>query len=81
MAGPNKPHQRLPLSSVKQEFQDDFTPSGKTAEAVGFGTLPEGAVVIASITSCTNTSNPSLVMGAGIVAKKAVEKGSRCLLM
>ena len=75
MAGPNKPHQRLPLSSVKQEFQDDFTPSGKTAEAVGFGTLPEGAVVIASITSCTNTSNPSLVMGAGIVAKKAVEKG------
>jgi aconitate hydratase len=75
MAGPNKPHQRLPLSGVKQEFQEDFMPSGKTADAVGVGTLPEGAVVIASITSCTNTSNPSLVMGAGIVAKKAVEKG------
>lgn len=75
MAGPNKPHQRLPLSEVKQEFQEDFSPSGKSAEAEGVGTLPEGAVVIASITSCTNTSNPSLVMGAGIVAKKAVEKG------
>ena len=76
MAGPNKPHQRLPLSGVKQEFFiEDFMPSGKTADAVGVGTLPEGAVVIASITSCTNTSNPSLVMGAGIVAKKAVEKG------
>jgi aconitate hydratase len=75
MAGPNKPHQRLPLSGVKQEFQEDFSPSGKRAEAEGVGTLPEGAVVIASITSCTNTSNPSLVMGAGIVAKKAVEKG------
>jgi len=75
IAGPNKPHQRLPLSGVKQEFQEDFAPSGKTAEAEGVGTLPEGAVVIASITSCTNTSNPSLVMGAGIVAKKAVERG------
>lgn len=75
MAGPNKPHQRLPLSGVKKEFQEDFTPSGKTADATGVGVLPEGAVVIASITSCTNTSNPSLVMGAGIVAKKAVEKG------
>ena len=64
----------VPLSGVKQEFQEDFSPSGKHAEAVGVGSLPEGAVVIASITSCTNTSNPSLVMGAGIVAKKAVEK-------
>jgi aconitate hydratase len=41
----------------------------------GYGTLKEGAIVIASITSCTNTSNPGLVMGAGLIAKKAVEKG------
>jgi len=75
VAGPNKPHQRLPLGELKQEFNDDFQPSGKEVEVPGFGTLKDGAVVIASITSCTNTSNPGLVMGAGLVAKKAVEKG------
>ncbi len=75
VAGPNKPHQRLPLAELKKEFNDDFHPSGKEVEVPGFGTLKDGAVVIASITSCTNTSNPGLVMGAGLVAKKAVEKG------
>ncbi|HSR87382.1 MAG TPA: aconitate hydratase AcnA, partial [Pontiella sp.] len=75
IAGPRKPHERLPLSSVKKEFNDDFKPSGKEVTVEGHGTLKDGAVVIASITSCTNTSNPSLVMGAGIVAKKAAEKG------
>jgi aconitate hydratase len=75
IAGPRKPHERLPLSAVKQEFNDDFKPTGKEVAVEGYGTLKDGAVVIASITSCTNTSNPSLVMGAGIVAKKAAEKG------
>jgi aconitate hydratase len=75
VAGPNKPHQRLPLAELKKEFNADFQPSEKEVEVPGFGTLKDGAVVIASITSCTNTSNPSLVMGAGLVAKKAVEKG------
>ena len=75
VAGPNKPQQRLAIGELKQEFNDDFSPSGKEVEVPGFGTLKDGAVVIASITSCTNTSNPGLVMGAGIIAKKAVEKG------
>ncbi len=75
IAGPRKPHERLPLSAVKPEFNDDFKPSDKEVDVPGHGTMKDGAVVIASITSCTNTSNPSLVMGAGIVAKKAAEKG------
>lgn len=75
IAGPSRPHQRLPLTAVKQEFNDDFKPTAKSVEVPGYGTLKDGAVVIASITSCTNTSNPSLVMGAGLIAKKAVEKG------
>jgi aconitate hydratase len=75
VAGPNKPHQRLPLAELKKEFNDDFKPSDRAVEVPGFGTLKDGAVVIASITSCTNTSNPGLIMGAGLIAKKAVEKG------
>jgi aconitate hydratase len=75
IAGPRKPHERLALSAVKPEFIKDFKPGDKEVDVPGHGTLKDGAVVIASITSCTNTSNPSLVMGAGIVAKKAVEKG------
>ena len=75
VAGPNKPQQRLAIGELKQGFNDDFSPSANEVEVPGFGTLKDGAVVIASITSCTNTSNPGLVMGAGIIAKKAVEKG------
>jgi aconitate hydratase len=75
IAGPSRPHERLPLTAVKKEFNDDFNPTEKAIEVEGFGTMRDGAVVISSITSCTNTSNPSLVMGAGLVAKKAVEKG------
>ncbi len=75
VAGPNKPQQRLAIGELKQGFNDDFSPSANEIEVPGFGTLKDGAVVIASITSCTNTSNPGLVMGAGIIAKKAVEKG------
>ncbi len=75
VAGPNKPQQRLPLNALKNEFVTDFQPTEKEVEVPGYGTLKDGAVVIASITSCTNTSNPGLVMGAGLIAKKAVEKG------
>lgn len=77
IAGPRKPHERLPLSAVKKEFDTDFKPSEKIVEVPEYGGLKDGAVVIASITSCTNTSNPSLVMGAGIVAKKAAERGMK----
>ncbi|MEE9368415.1 MAG: aconitate hydratase AcnA [Pontiella sp.] len=75
LAGPNKPQQRLAINELKNEFNADFNPSEKAIEVPGYGTLKDGAVVISSITSCTNTSNPGLVMGAGIIAKKAVEKG------
>ena len=75
VAGPNKPHQRLPLSELKYEFQKDFSPSEDQISYNEKEVFKDGSVVIASITSCTNTSNPSLVMGAGLVAKKAVEKG------
>ena len=75
VAGPNKPHQKLPLSALKEEFQKDFSPSEKDVSYNNQEVFKDGSVVIASITSCTNTSNPSLVMGAGLVAKKAVEKG------
>ncbi len=75
LAGPKKPHERLTLSGLKDEFNTDFQPSEKSVEVPGFGTLKDGSVVIASITSCTNTSNPSLVMGAGLVAKKAAALG------
>ena len=75
VAGPNKPHQKLPLSALKEEFQKDFSPSEKDISYNNQEVFKDGSVVIASITSCTNTSNPSLVMGAGLVAKKAVEKG------
>ena len=51
--------------------------SAAVAEVPAIGTaLDHGAVVIAAITSCTNTSNPSVMIGAGLVAKKAVERGS-----
>ncbi len=72
LAGPSRPHQQLSLSGLKEEFQKDFPQSaiGNRQSAIG-----NGSVVIASITSCTNTSNPGLMMGAALVAKKAVEKG------
>ncbi len=75
VAGPNKPHQRLPLAELRQEFNTDFSPTGKAIKVPEHGILKDGSVVIASITSCTNTSNPSLVIGAGLVAKKAVGRG------
>ena len=75
VAGPNKPQQRLSINELKNEFGKDFNPSDREVEVPGYGILKDGAVVISSITSCTNTSNPSLVMGAGLIAKKAVEKG------
>jgi len=71
MAGPKRPQDRLTLPEVKGNFHSAFkdAPAGKSGE------LTSGAVVIAAITSCTNTSNPSVMMGAGLLAKKAVAKG------
>ena len=79
MAGPKRPQDRVNLGEVKNNFQTAFKDSLKKKSELtmdGFeGTLDSGAVVIAAITSCTNTSNPSVMIGAGLLAKKAVEKG------
>jgi aconitate hydratase len=84
IAGPKRPQDRVPLVNAKKAFQKSLpgylgekstkaeipiTVNGKT------GKVSHGSVVIASITSCTNTSNPSVMLGAGILAKKAAEKG------
>jgi aconitate hydratase len=79
MAGPKRPQDRLTLPQVAGNFHDAFkdAPTKKTTVSVGgqSGELGSGAVVIAAITSCTNTSNPSVMMGAGLLAQKAVAKG------
>ncbi len=79
MAGPKRPQDRLTLAQVKSNFTDAFKDAtAKTASLTIAGEetqMSGGAVVIAAITSCTNTSNPSVMIGAGLLAKKAVEKG------
>jgi len=76
MAGPRRPQERISLSKIKKTFLNDFkvAPSTDNSSAEHF-TLGHGSVVIASITSCTNTSNPNVLIGAGLLAKKAVERG------
>ncbi|WP_171375213.1 Fe/S-dependent 2-methylisocitrate dehydratase AcnD [Vibrio jasicida] len=68
LAGPSNPHRRLPTSELAERGV-----SGEWQEKEG--ELPDGAVIIAAITSCTNTSNPRNVVAAGLVAKKANELG------
>jgi aconitate hydratase len=80
LAGPKRPQDRVPLSGVRQNFVEAF---GSTSQPVPVtmnghnATVDHGSVVIAAITSCTNTSNPSVMLGAGLLAKKAVERGLR----
>ncbi len=75
MAGPSNPHRRLPTSALHERGIADeaMLAAGKVDEAEGL--MPDGAVIIAAITSCTNTSNPRNVVAAGLVAKKANELG------
>ena len=84
IAGPRRPQDRIPLPGVKEAFSRDLeTTYGRGGASAGVtvdldgveAPLRDGAVVIASITSCTNTSNPSLLIGAGLLARKAVERG------
>ena len=84
IAGPKRPQDRISLSDSKSAFEKIlptyFTEkTGKSAYSAKVGahqtTVKNGDVVIASITSCTNTSNPSVMIGAALLAKKAVEKG------
>ena len=82
IAGPKRPQDRVLLKSAKQAFSTvlndmaSTSGNGKGASSANGG-LGHGAVVIAAITSCTNTSNPSVMLAAGLVAKKAVERGLR----
>ncbi|MER3420501.1 MAG: aconitate hydratase AcnA [Chloroflexota bacterium] len=82
LAGPRRPQDRVPLAEVRRAFRSAFE------QLRGEGTAPvdveldgervaltHGAVAIAAITSCTNTSNPTVMIGAGLLAKKAVERG------
>jgi aconitate hydratase len=71
LAGPKRPQDRVELPEVKKNFHAAFP----NAPAPADGAVGNGSVVIAAITSCTNTSNPSLMLAAGLVAKKAVERG------
>jgi aconitate hydratase len=83
MAGPKRPQDRVLLNDMKSAFQQTLrAPLAERGFALEGAALDEsaaelrhGAVVIAAITSCTNTSNPSVMLGAGLLAKKAVEKG------
>ncbi|PYE55367.1 aconitate hydratase AcnA [Deinococcus yavapaiensis] len=91
LAGPKRPQDRVALSDMKPVFEEALTASvkqrgfelaqdqlgatGTVVNAKGESEIGHGSVVLASITSCTNTSNPSVLIAAGLVAKKAVEKG------
>src|SRR5271168_2890340 len=78
MAGPKRPQDSVPLRDAKQSFEKSLTAPAKHVAVQNNGDrfdLADGSVVIAAITSCTNTSNPSLMIGAGLLAKKAVERG------
>jgi aconitate hydratase len=70
LAGPKRPQDRINLPDVKKNFLDSLGAAPKTN-----GLVQDGSVVIAAITSCTNTSNPSVLIAAGLLAKKAVEHG------
>jgi len=79
LAGPKRPQDRVPLRQAKSSFAKAMEGTvSKHVEVKNNGDhfeLSNGSVVIAAITSCTNTSNPSLMLGAGLVAKKAVDLG------
>ncbi|MEX0779569.1 MAG: aconitate hydratase AcnA [Balneolales bacterium] len=90
VAGPKRPQDRVPMRELKKSFNESLVSDDQTAgfaltqeNLAKRGTfkngqtieMKHGDVVIAAITSCTNTSNPSVMLGAGLVAKKALEKG------
>ena len=76
LAGPKRPQDRVSLSGARGAFRDALGRDPKEVHGEEMAeTLREGAVVVAAITSCTNTSNPSVLVAAGLVAKRAVELG------
>jgi aconitase A len=91
LAGPRRPQDRVPLKSAKQTYERDAAKAAeerRTRNSPGAGVagatldgerveIKDGAVLIAAITSCTNTSNPSVMLGAGLLARKARARGLR----
>ena len=79
LAGPKRPQDRVPLQQAKARSKSRWQGTAQNKSRVRNNgdkfELSNGSVVIAAITSCTNTSNPSLMLGAGLLAKKAVERG------
>jgi len=83
MAGPARPQDRVPLATASQGFAESlaktFGKAGKESETIIVAdtdySIGHGAVVIAAITSCTNTSNPFVMVGAGLVARNALKRG------
>ncbi len=79
LAGPKRPQDRVALSGVGRSFRDNFPKQAEKRAPVEIddveAELGGGSVVIAAITSCTNTSNPAVMIAAGLLAKKAVERG------
>ncbi len=78
MAGPKRPQDRIELPDVKKNFLATLAEPQRKAAVGSNGSayeIKDGSVVIAAITSCTNTSNPSVMIAAGLLAKKAVERG------
>lgn len=75
ISGPKRPQDRILLQNSKAQFEDDLSKFGVSRDKVNKTKLSHGSIVIAAITSCTNTSNPAVMLGAGLVARKALEKG------
>ena len=78
LAGPSRPQDRISLGDMKSSYNENLQSRGLAANgdaSRAANGVSDGSVVIAAITSCTNTSNPSVMVGAGLFAKKAVERG------
>ena len=80
LAGPKRPQDKVYLKNIKETFNKEFVSKNhKDSYRIKFNedsyAFDNGSIVIASITSCTNTSNPELLVGAGLIAKNAVKKG------
>ncbi len=74
IAGPRRPDERLSLSEAPAAFRAAY-PENRPAAVAVEGAVRDGDVIIAAITSCTNTSNPAVMIGAGLLARNAVERG------
>ena len=74
ISGPKRPEDKILLSDVKKVISNEISKISKNKDSKKT-VLEDGSIVIAAITSCTNTSNPSVIIGAGLLAKNAIEKG------